>query len=359
MNVASLPSLANKNQTTITIGLINWYCYLPAPRYDGSWAYSYPEAYDPNYVDLSGPSGSAYLIDASASAAVWAINHNPDILPYTTVKIKRFSDCGGYWPEVIQQFSGQTTGFAMSEMAITDIGDIHKDVIGVVGTEYSTVAQGTAEVLAEYQVPYCATSSAAPSLSDKLNFPYFFRLISSSGLGNYVYALLDAWNVKRIAIISQSDDLMSRGLALDVFNTMKAKGVAVVSQINLKGMLTHEMVMYAKLAILRSEARYIFISGQTDFISKVYWSLALEDVVGKKYVYMSVNAPQRIATDMSLLSSKLPEFNNDGVLMAPYAQGYITFSSMPEANPNPPWINDFYNGFANHTQMDLETREYV
>ncbi|KAI9330959.1 periplasmic binding protein-like I [Obelidium mucronatum] len=348
------PSLATKNQTSISIGLINWYCYLPNIKYNGTWATNYPEAHDPRTLELASQAGVVYLMDAAAKAAVQAINKRADILPYTTVNIKRFTDCGEWWPTVDRDFAGLTSGYAMSAMGINDIGEKHKDVIGVMGQQYSSVAKGTAEVLADYKIPYCAIASAAPSLSNKDKFPYFFRLISSSGLGNYLNLLLQGWKVKRMAILSQSDDLMSSGFTSDISKSMKANGIEVVATINLKGRLTHDMVLYAKTALLRSEARYIYISGQADFVSKLFFSLAIEEMVGYKYVYIAMNTPSIITSDISLLSPKLAVVNHNLTLMTPMTQGFVSVVSYSELNMNSSWMQPFYDEWNKTTRIDPE-----
>ncbi|KAJ3067284.1 hypothetical protein HDU99_003573, partial [Rhizoclosmatium hyalinum] len=308
--------------------------------YNGSYAAVYPEVYNSTYIDLNGNSGSVWVFDAAAHAAANIINTRADILPYNYINIK----------------SGHTGGFAMSAMGM-DVGERYPDVLGILGQEYSAVAKGTAEVFGRYQVPFCATNSAAPSLSDKNKFPYFFRLISSSGLGNYVGVLLQSWNVTRMTIIAQSDDLLGSGYAKDVKTNAAKYGVTTINMINLKGKLTQDMINYAKVAIQRDDMRYIYISGQVDFVSKAYFSLALIGMVAPQYVYMASNIPARITTNMSLLSKNLTDLNKNATQMAAYMQGFVgMYSNQPTAD-KPMWLDPFYQQFSSIVKLDQETAD--
>ncbi|KAJ3071664.1 hypothetical protein HDU98_004985 [Podochytrium sp. JEL0797] len=141
MSLAEPNPLASKAQSNITLALIDWYCLIPGIQYsDGAWLSGYATAFNATNVSFNDKSGFVYTQDLAVAAAVSVINSKSDILPYTTVNIKRFSDCGPYWAEALTQFHGQTTGFAMSKVAIP-IGETHTDVVAVVGGEYSSTAK--------------------------------------------------------------------------------------------------------------------------------------------------------------------------------------------------------------------------
>ncbi|KAI9349082.1 periplasmic binding protein-like I [Obelidium mucronatum] len=304
-------SLLNKLQTNITIGLVSWYCYVPGITYNGSYASDYPEVYNPKYINLNGQSGFYYVIDAAARAAVSIINSRADILPQTTVNVKRFSDCGPYWSTVEHDFSGHTGGYAMAVMG-KDIGEKHKDVIGMVGHQYSSVAQGTAEVLEKYQIPLCSENSAAP------------RLI---------------WKINRMVIISQSDDLMSKGFTSDILGTAGRSGIRMYPPIQLKGELTQDMVDYAKTSMLRNSVRYVYISGQDAFVAKVYFSLALLGMVGPSYVYMGLNPPKPITSSTALLSP----------------QRFLHITPLNEQNVHSEWVQPLYDEILKASKFDKDT----
>ncbi|ORY45326.1 periplasmic binding protein-like I [Rhizoclosmatium globosum] len=355
---APLSPLSNKLQSSITVGIVNWYCYLPNIKYNGTWAYSYNSTFDPTRISFSTQGGIVYIQDAVAAAAIDIVNNSPDILPYTTVNIKRFTDCGPWWPQVDRAFNGHTTGYAMAAMA-TEIAEKHTDVIGLTGGEYSGTTKGTAAMFGAYQIPYCSAIAGSPVLSDKDKFPYLFRMIASTGYGNHVATLLSAWNVTRMAIIVQSDDILSSGFQTDISRAMKSRGIRVISIINLKTPLTLASVLLAKDALLRANARYIYIASQADYLNKLYFSLAVEGMIGPQYVYISLGLPAKIVTFMNGLSPKLVEANKNSTLLASYVGGFISLT----AAVAPGAINSTYKSalltsFLKITQFDVGYQKY-
>ncbi|KAJ3075960.1 hypothetical protein HDU98_006271 [Podochytrium sp. JEL0797] len=344
MSAVDTPTtLADKLQSTITIGLASTYCYIPGIHYNRSWAYNFDPVFNASNIDLNGGSGSAYIKDLAAAAAVAAINARTDILPYTTVRIKRFSDC-----------QSQAAGYAMAEMAI-EIGQDHDDVIAVVGSEYSGNTANAAEVLGQFKIPYCSSSASTPTLSNKNNYPYFFRLIQSTGLGEYLALLYKSWGVGRIAIISQSDDLMSRSLTDDVHQGLAAHGIEVVTVINLYTALSKQMVKFARTELKIADARYIYISGQSDFVSKIYFSLALTGMAGPQFVYMGNIPPTKISTSLAQLSPRLSTVNKNLTQLAQLASGFITFDGATQ-NPKTPWLQVFYDNVVALGIFDNKTK---
>ncbi|KAJ3021128.1 UNVERIFIED_CONTAM: hypothetical protein HDU68_009789 [Siphonaria sp. JEL0065] len=212
MDLTQYSPIPSKQRSNITIGFLDWYCYIPGLKYDMAWASNWSNAYDSTWINMNDMSGYVYVIDMAAAAAVAAVNNRSDILPYTTVHIKRFSDCGPYWPTVEDEFSGHTTGYAISEAAI-GIGEKFTDVIGIAGAE-------------------C----------------------------DYISLLYNLWDVKRMAMIYQGDDVMSTGckaVANDVKRGMKDHNIDMVATIKLKGKLTQDQIDYAAIMIKRTEARYL------------------------------------------------------------------------------------------------------
>ncbi|KAJ3075979.1 hypothetical protein HDU98_006290 [Podochytrium sp. JEL0797] len=321
MSPTEANALSRKTQSSITLALIDWYCYIPGIQYvDGAWLSGYETAFNATNVNFNDQSGFVYTQDLAAAAAVSVINSRSDILPYTTVNIKRFSDCGHYWPQVETQFNGQTTGFSMAKVAIP-IGETHTDVVAVVGGQYSSVA----------------------------------KMLTATGFGDHLALLYKSWNVKRVAVICQQDDLMSSSLAQDVYERLNNHEIAIVSVINLKTALTQDMVEYAAITLRQSGARYIYLSGQTGFVSKIYFSLALLGMVGPEFVFTATNPPQRISTDMSLLSSNLTMLNDDIARMGNLISGFIAIFSQGDL-PNSPWMQIFYDAFVSLGGFDEATK---
>ncbi|KAJ3291918.1 hypothetical protein HDU79_001900 [Rhizoclosmatium sp. JEL0117] len=319
---------------------------------NGSWAYDYVTTVGPRTFNPNTQQTNIYVQDAAMAAAVDVINNSPDILPYTTVKIKRFSDCGPY------AFTGYAPGYAMSVMA-TEIGEKHTDVIGVTGVESSITAKGTAEVFGNYQIPYCGAMSASPVLSDKEKYPYFFRVVASSGLGNHVSTLLKAWNVTRMAIVVQTDDLASSAFGTDVRKAMERQKIDVIDVINIKAPLTKDTVKFVAQSILRGDARYIYIAAANDLLSKLYFSLAVEGLVNSKHVYMGLQGPSQFGTGLNLLRPEVTAIALNVTKMAMLSSGFIAFTpAVASGIQDSYWKQALYNSFVSITKLDKTLQKY-
>ncbi|KAJ3233075.1 hypothetical protein HDU81_002535, partial [Chytriomyces hyalinus] len=144
----------------------------------------------------------------SAVAAVIAVNDfnmQVDVLSGAYVSLKFVTDCGAWFPNATELFQGKPNGFA-SVVTANDISQIHKDIIGVIGDDFSLTARTLAAQFNQAQIPMCSATSASPRLSDRNKYSYFWRLQASTGLGEHFYLVLKEWNVRRVAMIFQADD---------------------------------------------------------------------------------------------------------------------------------------------------------
>ncbi|KAI9351386.1 periplasmic binding protein-like I [Obelidium mucronatum] len=258
----------------ITFGIIGNYCYFPDVVVEGSQVSNYSisaaatEALDPY----------SYYVYFSDLAAVVSIDlaNRLEVIPNTFINYKRFSDCGGYWPTVQNDFGGATGGFASSIM-MEDIYDKNPDIVGVIGLEYSSTARGPAEILSLKQIPYCSGCSQSPRLSNKNLFPYFWRPLPGLGMGDHIFQLFASWNVKRVAVIYQKDDDMGTQFGLDIIASLRRRGILVVATIALRSSITDNVLAYTRTALTRVDARYIILSGQANFGLDVYQGVGLVD----------------------------------------------------------------------------------
>ncbi|KAJ3015724.1 UNVERIFIED_CONTAM: hypothetical protein HDU68_012588, partial [Siphonaria sp. JEL0065] len=162
----------------VTLALIGNYCNFQYLNLHDSFVqnYSISAQQFASQVDL--PGFASYLPDVGQIVAVDLINQSRDILPGIYVNVKRFTDCGDWYPDVID-YNGNTAGYASSVTA-RDIIEQHTDVIAAVGNEYSTTVPGLLQQLSLAQIPYCAGTSALPSLANKNQYPYVWRTFAVS-----------------------------------------------------------------------------------------------------------------------------------------------------------------------------------
>ncbi|KAI9351523.1 periplasmic binding protein-like I [Obelidium mucronatum] len=306
----------------ISIGILNNYCYFPGMEMDASLVTNFPTMISPakSMEMVYRYAGNPYYADIVSQAAANIINNNSKILPGVHINIKRFSDCGSFWPTVEDEFQGKTGGWASSVMT-TDILDVHTDVIGVVGNQYSITARGPAQSLSLGKIPYCSGGSNSPRLSDKNNYPYFWRPLAARGIGEHMVQVLKLWNVKRVAIIHQRDDDMAFQFYLDIKGSLLHHDIKIVTSLALPTSITNDIISYSNTSLRREDARYIILSGQTYFNSDIYNALAREGLVGSNYVWMGYNP--------------ITTWGNDDESLYSYAKGYVYFSQPTLTNENP------------------------
>ncbi|KAJ3405548.1 hypothetical protein HDU80_001163 [Chytriomyces hyalinus] len=229
----------------------------------------------------------------SAVAAVIAVNDfnkQVDVLSGAYVSLKFVTDCGAWFPNAMELFQGKPNGFA-SVVTANDISQIHQDIIGVIGDDYSSTARTLAaqfnQAQTTFKIPMCSATSASPRLSDRNKYGYFWRLQASTGLGEHFCLVLKEWNVRRVAMILQADDELGSQIALDIEGSLRRHGIDVVTHIELPSVLDNSLLDYASKELRRADARYFIISGQAAWQSQTYFSLANRNLSGPKYVWLS------------------------------------------------------------------------
>ncbi|KAJ3255113.1 hypothetical protein HDU77_003796 [Chytriomyces hyalinus] len=272
----------------ITLALVGNYCDFDYIQVNGSLVTNFKVSAEQTAIVSELYSSWTYFSDVAIQAAVGIVNDDPSILPGIHVTLKRFTDCGGWYPSVLDTYSGTSGGFATAIMA-NEIVEEHPDVVGVIGNQYSTTTIGPAEVLSLAQIPYCSGSAGTPRLSNRANYPYFWRTMTSLGAGEQMAALLKTWNVGRVAIIYQTDDNFGSESAKDILGSMRQNQIRVLENIGVKKSgLENATIDYVSTLLHRVDARYFILSGQEDFQSTAYETLAEHGLVGPKYVWMSL-----------------------------------------------------------------------
>ncbi|KAI9351496.1 periplasmic binding protein-like I [Obelidium mucronatum] len=315
----------------ITLAFVSNYCFFPEVVVNSALVENYtitPEI-STNQVDLA--SANVYYNDIAMLAAVQLINESQDILPGVMVNVRRFTDCGAYFPGAVDEYNGYSGGYAGSIMS-QDIGVVYTDVLGVIGNEYSTTARNAAGALSNYKIPYCSSGSSSPRLSNKEKYPYFWRPLPAKGLGNHICQFLKSWNVNRVALIFENNDDLGVQFGNDIKQAILSHTMTLSSHVGIPGTFDSTNVEYIKLQILQSDSRYILLSGQNAFVSQLYYALARLGLVGPEYVYISYNSPVLLDSQVSDY-----EFNVYDAI-----QGFIQFQQMPP-RLDTAIFSEFYN----------------
>ncbi|KAI8613442.1 periplasmic binding protein-like I [Chytriomyces sp. MP71] len=277
-------------KTNITIGLISWYCLSPGAKVNGSFVTEFINE-SPSSFDATTFEGMAQLIDSQLELAIRDVNQDPSFLPGVHVNVKRFSDCGAWTPTIAASWAGSPGGFAASIMAASDIIEVHTDVIGVIGTEFSKTTKATAEVLSVGKIPYCSGAAGSPVLSDKNKYPYFFRTIPALGSGDHIFQLLKLWGVSRVAAVYDPSDALSSETHFDAFKSLINRGITVLDSVPVPDSTNANVLDYAARTLEKATARYVVIFGNSHFVGGVLYGLGQRGMVDSIHVYIGLNLP--------------------------------------------------------------------
>ncbi|KAJ3236888.1 hypothetical protein HDU81_010254 [Chytriomyces hyalinus] len=292
--------------TNITLGFVSNYCAIKEAVFNRSYTTNVTKIYDPDIVDMEGNSGWTYYSELAVLTAIDHINHDPTILPGVHVNLKRFTDCGGYYPQADYEYFGKSGGYA-SAITATGIVDEHKDVLGIIGSQYSIAVKGIAQILSTAQIPYCAATTASLRYTNKIMYQYFWRT-SSYSVSESILAFFKFFNVRRVAIIYQRDDEFGdSGCVLPYFpksRTLIFKGkpdfrrmsqVAAIHQLDIVcsvGLVSNydeQAVHILNKTLHRTDARYILVLGQSNFVTSIVGQRTSMALAGSKYVWFANN----------------------------------------------------------------------
>ncbi|KAJ3241784.1 hypothetical protein HDU81_010428 [Chytriomyces hyalinus] len=304
--------------TNITIGVVHVYCLLGPVGFKGSQVIG---DVGPGFIKQGSP-GIDYLVymtDIAIQSAVQLINDDPNTLPGVHINIKRFTDCGPWTPNSVDTWTGSTGGYATAVMT-TDIIERHDDVIGVVGFETSTTAKSVAQVLSLAQIPYCSGVSASPRLSNRNNFPYFWRTLSFAGIGDSLFQLFKAWNVQRIAILSQKGDDLSYTTLIGLEKSLGGHDMTILGSFQVANASDASYLSYISMSLTKTSARYIMILGQSDFTAQMMFELGNIGLVDSSRVFMGINYPDPRGNATEIYGSVFFEYIRGFIFMAQLGQ---------------------------------------
>ncbi|KAJ3260537.1 hypothetical protein HDU77_001293 [Chytriomyces hyalinus] len=222
-------------------------------------------------------------MDSGAELAVAEVNENPNILPNTLVNIVRVE--GWDW----KNEPGGGVGIAAAS-AIA-IGEDLSGVVGVVGDTLGSSTLLSAAILSQYRIPMCGPVQNLPSLSNKENLPYFWRITFSNTWGRDVAALLARWKVGRVAMVVDTDDVEAAGACVDIKLALSHNFI-ILSERRYRGGRKDNNYSDIVNEFLRVDARYIILCASA-------WSASYELVrvanasglISPKHVWIATNPP--------------------------------------------------------------------
>ncbi|KAI9340933.1 periplasmic binding protein-like I [Obelidium mucronatum] len=262
-------SIRSKHESNLTIAFILPYVHF--------WEMKTAE----EYATCGGDCGFFRQMDSAAEWVVNMINNRTDILPNTMVNILRVHE----WGE-----NGWTVGdIAPASMALAE----HPSKpIAAFGTTSSTRGSLATGILSQYKIPHCAGSLNSPVLSNKHNYPYFFRPTYANKWGNDMANLFSGWKVKRIGMVFDSYDDESRLACLDIKAGLFAQGIAIVSYLHYHGHVQNINFTTIAQELAHADVRYIIVCAQ-GWSQSFNLILAANEtgLISKNHVWTFTNVP--------------------------------------------------------------------
>ncbi|KAJ2992482.1 hypothetical protein HDV02_003046 [Globomyces sp. JEL0801] len=225
-------------------------------------------------------------------------------------------------------------------------------VLAVVGSGFSSLSMLTSLVLQNYKIPQCCGASTNPSLSDKKQYPNFFRVIptdASQTAAMMGYVVASGW--KKIAIIHTNEDY-GGGLANYLTNLARDNSVEVLAKVNVKIGVSDVEAKPAVQTVQESGARIIFFFGYNEELLVVLKLAKQLGIYGKDFVWFGADS----------LFDFAAAYPNDGSIYNGFLVFYPVEASGPEAIPFADYwkANREISGFPNISMTAPEaTKSYV
>ncbi|KAI8837854.1 periplasmic binding protein-like I [Chytridium lagenaria] len=162
------------------------------------------------------------------------------------------------------------------------------NVIGIFGDIFSRTTRFSAGLASYFQKPFCGATQGSITLSEKINYPYFYRMVTARGGGKHYLSVLKFYGMKTLCIFRTSDDL-SRSVAEEVKQEAIKQGVNVVS-ITFGDELfqTNDFKHQFRLA-KRQNCKFIFASMSWVSLSILYDAGITYGLVGPDNLWSSYN----------------------------------------------------------------------
>ncbi|KAJ3031621.1 UNVERIFIED_CONTAM: hypothetical protein HDU68_002224, partial [Siphonaria sp. JEL0065] len=233
--------------------------------------------------------------------------------PQFHVTIKRFNNFDPFNTSP----HGSSGGYALEAMQV--IHEEHPDVLAIFGDYLPQTAIYTAAMASYYEIPYCNPAAFSNELLDRRKYGYFMQMENMSWNGLAVMRLFQQWNVKRITLIC------SRTYA-SMCNDMKVlsqqNGIVILANIDLDSFTDLDGIHYIGKTLLRVDARYIFIFGDSNRVADLYYELASKKIAhGPGYVWIG-QYPYGTFKTIELYGPDYFKFNKGFINF--FAQNYVT-----------------------------------
>ncbi|KAJ3329116.1 hypothetical protein HDU76_008581 [Blyttiomyces sp. JEL0837] len=238
---------------------------------------------------------NSMMQDALMEMAINETNEDPEILPYTFVKMARYN---AFDPDQTDSYPFiDSGGYAIN----TAIEIAQSKATAVVGEFFSKTAIYSSEVFSYFQIPICSPTASAYALSNDAVYPFYFRTaITTMAAAKGFVTLLKHWDIKRVALIIGFDSL-SRGTAKIAEKTILEANIKVLTKVSLSS-TEAESNGYAQIyrTLLAVDARYILLFADRVTTPDFFYGARNHSLISSKHVWLGMNDVSIIPSSISM-----------------------------------------------------------
>ncbi|KAJ3299044.1 hypothetical protein HDU79_000003 [Rhizoclosmatium sp. JEL0117] len=188
--------------------------------------------------------------------------------------------------------TSQGDGIGGTAVSVMQLVENNHNVVAVYGDTSDLSTKLSAQMLSQFKIPMCGGVQNLPQLSDKNNFPYFFRSSGSGKWGRDFSVILTKWKIKRVSIVYDADDIDSVGACLDVKTYLFQNNIIVLSNRGYRGNNPHVNFQDIASELVRVDARYVILCAQSWSSSYGLIDAANQTgLISPNHVWFATNAP--------------------------------------------------------------------
>ncbi|KAI8905329.1 periplasmic binding protein-like I [Powellomyces hirtus] len=276
-------------------------------------------------------SDEPYLRDTAfkgVQLAASEINNDTDFLQNVQIDVQLFDDMGKPSEVIAQAYR------------IVDLG-----YNAVIGEEYSSMSRYLAYALSSHGIFQCSAWSTSPSLSDKTEFPTFFRVTpddNAQGLVMLEFVRTMGWS--NAAVLASSDSY-AQGIADILVSSSAAYGIKLSSVLSFS--TQDQDGVAAKIQRLQETGARIVFLLCADVTETLIVTRALKEaeMLGPEFVYIGGDAMASVLTAENIMAGDVDNL-----------QGLFTTSPREYSNHTRSFEERFsaFNGSAPFQQSDCE-----
>jgi ABC-type branched-subunit amino acid transport system substrate-binding protein len=199
--------------------------------------------------------------------AIKDINADTSIFPNNTINMVSVNN----WdPQLNYTMNDDSGAFA----SIQTLNTIKNGIIGAFGDFLSSTTSYTAQIMSDFNVPFCGATQTDPAFDEKKNYGYFIRMQYGHSMGQAILSLIQKWDIQRYALVvgSDEDSLLTTVDVTKVLSPFSNKYQQVVKVILTPSMQIRSDYIYPISTLKSLKVKYIFLIASSELSADFYYA---------------------------------------------------------------------------------------